>query len=193
MVHKHKKVTHPRVVCDEKPEKDKVNRVRITAQGQSLDYIGDTATETAGLTTAKILFNSVVSTPDAKFMTPDISNVHLNTHLKDCQHMKFRLDVVPQETIDQCKLLNVVDKDSWVCCEIRKAVCGLKESGKLANMQLKKSLPKLIAVHAASPMVSVITNVAQLHVHLLLTTLPQNTPMNAMPNTCMAFSLPNIP
>ena len=42
--------------------------------------------------------------------------------------------------INQCNLVNLVDKDGWVCCEILKAVYGLKESGKLANVQLKKVL-----------------------------------------------------
>ena len=96
MVPKNKKATCPRIACDEKPEKDEVNRVRMTAQGQLLDYLGDIAAKTAGLTTNKILFNSVVSTPEANFMTLDISNMCLNTHLKDCQCMKSHLDVIPQ-------------------------------------------------------------------------------------------------
>ena len=140
MVPRDKKVTYPRIVCDEKPDKDEVNRVRITAQGQLLEYLGDVATETAGLTTTKILFNSVLSTAHAKFMALDISNMYLNTHLKDFQYMKFRLNIIPQDVIDQYNLLDLVDKDGWVYCEIRKAIYGLKESGKLANIQLKKVL-----------------------------------------------------
>ena len=100
MVPKHKKVTYPRIVCDKKTEKDEVNCVRITAQGQLLDYLGDVGTETPGLTTTKILFNSIVSTPDTKFKTLDISNMYLDTHLKNYQYMKCRLDIIPQEVID---------------------------------------------------------------------------------------------
>ena len=133
----HKKVTIPRIVCDVKPEKDEVNRVRITAQGQHSACLGNVAAETADLTTAKMSFNSVISTPGAKFMTMDVSIKCLDAHLKDHQCVRFRIDMTPEEVILDCDLRNLVNEDSWVHCEIRKAICGLKESGKLANTQLK--------------------------------------------------------
>jgi len=86
-VPKNKKVTYARIVVDVRPEKAEPNRTRITAGGDKLDYYGDVSTETASLETAKISFNSIVSTPGAKFMTMDISNMYLNTPLKDFQYM----------------------------------------------------------------------------------------------------------
>jgi hypothetical protein len=44
-----------------------------------IEYPGDKSTRTAGLTTAKILINSVISTPNAKFLVIDINNFYLNT------------------------------------------------------------------------------------------------------------------
>jgi hypothetical protein len=43
--------------------------------GNLIDYPGDVSTKTADLTTAKILFNSVLSTPKAKFMGIDLKNL----------------------------------------------------------------------------------------------------------------------
>ena len=80
-VPKNKKVTHARVCCDVRPEKEEVNRTRITAGGNLLEYLGDVSTKTAGLETSKMVFNSVISTPEEKFMTIDISNMYLNTPL----------------------------------------------------------------------------------------------------------------
>ena len=114
---KHEKVTIPRIVCHVKPEKEEVNRVRITAQGQNSSHIGNAATETAGMTTSKMSFNSVVSTPEAKFMTMDISNMCLNTHLTDHQCMKFRITMMPEEVILEHNLHNLVTKDRWICCQ----------------------------------------------------------------------------
>ena len=60
-----------------------MNQTRITAGGDQLEFQGYTSIETAGLRTAKILFNSVVSTPDEKFMAISISNMYLNTPLQE--------------------------------------------------------------------------------------------------------------
>ena len=117
-----------------------MNRTRITAGGNCLEFQGDTSTKTAGLETAKMVFNSVVSTPDAKFMTIDISNMYLNTPLTDYQYMRFNIKMIPQEVIDHYDLNNKATKDGWVYCEIRKAIYGLKESGKLANIELQAVL-----------------------------------------------------
>ena len=101
-----------------------------------MEYEGNVSTKTAGLETAKILFNSTISTPGAKFMTIDISNMYLNTPLKDFQYMRFKIDLIPEEVIEEYNLRNKVDKDGWPYCEIRKIIYGLKESDKLANIQL---------------------------------------------------------
>jgi hypothetical protein len=53
--------------------------VRFTVGGDKIDYAGDSSTKTADLTTAKCLFNSVLSAPEAKFMTMDIKDFYLNT------------------------------------------------------------------------------------------------------------------
>ena len=78
-----------------------------------------------------MVFNSVVSTLDAKFMTIDISNMYLNTPLNDYQYMRFNIKMIPQEVIDHYGLQNRATKDGCVYCEIHKAIYKLKESGKL--------------------------------------------------------------
>ena len=144
-IHKHqipatKKVTYARICCDVRPEKAEQERTRITAGGDQLEYDGDVSTKTAGLETAKILFNSIISTPGARFMTMDISNMYLNTPLKDFQYMRFHIDIIPEEVITEYSLRDKVDNAGWLYCEIRKAIYGLKESGLLANIQLRKVL-----------------------------------------------------
>ena len=58
------------------------NRVRITAAGNLINYLGNCGTPTADLLTVKLLLNSVISTQGAKFFTMDISNFYLNRALK---------------------------------------------------------------------------------------------------------------
>ena len=73
-------------------------------------------------------------------MTINISNMYLNTPLQEYQYMKFNINMIPQEVINLYKIQNKVTSNGWVYCEIRKAIYGLKESGKLANIELKAVL-----------------------------------------------------
>ena len=70
-------------------------------------------------------------------MTIDISNMYLKTPLQEYQYMRFNINMITQEVIDHYGLQNKVTKDGWVYCEIHKAIYGLKESGKLANIKLQ--------------------------------------------------------
>ncbi len=64
-IHKSRKVTYLRVVVAMQPEKANLHRVRWTAGGDKIDYPFDVSTKTADLSTAKLLFNSVLSTPNS--------------------------------------------------------------------------------------------------------------------------------
>jgi hypothetical protein len=65
-------VTYGLFVVDIKDHKEEKERTRLTAGGDKIDYPGEKSTRTAGLTTAKILINSVISTLGAKFLVLDI-------------------------------------------------------------------------------------------------------------------------
>ena len=66
-------------VCNEKAEK---NRARLVVGGNRINYPGEVATPKADMLAAKLLFNGVVSTRNAKFMTIYISKFYLVTPLK---------------------------------------------------------------------------------------------------------------
>ena len=67
-------------MCSVQPEKKEKNRTRFTVGSDHINYPG--AVPTADMLVAKILFNSVVSTKGAQFMTIDISDFYLMTPLK---------------------------------------------------------------------------------------------------------------
>jgi hypothetical protein len=69
---KGRKVTCGSFVVDIKDHKDEKERTRLTVGGDQIEYPGDKSTGTVGLTTAKILINSVISTPSARFLVIDI-------------------------------------------------------------------------------------------------------------------------
>jgi hypothetical protein len=78
---KGRKVIYGSFVVDIKDHKEEKERTRLTVGEDQIEYPGDKSTRTAGLTTAKILINSVISTLRAKFLVIDINNFYLNTPL----------------------------------------------------------------------------------------------------------------
>ena len=74
-------VTYARIVVDYRPQKQDPNRVRITVGGNLIEYPYELTTRTADLTTSTIFWNSIISTPGARFAAADINNFYPNTPL----------------------------------------------------------------------------------------------------------------
>jgi len=130
-------VTYTCIVVDYRPQKTNPNRVRLTAGGNLIDYPGELTTRTADLTTTKLLWNSVISTPGSRYMCLDIENFYLGTPMTRFEYMKIPLDVFPQATIDQYNLLQHTH-NGFVYLEVRKAIYGLPQAGTLVNQLLRQ-------------------------------------------------------
>ena len=92
-----------------RPDKKEKNRTRFTFCGDRIDYPGKVATPTADMLVAKILFNSVISTKAARFMTIDISNFYLMTPLKQPEYIFIHVRDIPDEIITEYKLKEKTD------------------------------------------------------------------------------------
>ncbi len=146
-IHKHevphdrrKDVTYGQFVCTVRPEKAETNRTRFTVGGDRINYPGEVATPTADMLVAKLLFNSVVSTDKAKFMTMDISNFYLMTPLKRPEYIRMKLSDIPLEIIEEYKLREKVTPDGSIYIVANKGMYGLPQAGLLANELLEKRL-----------------------------------------------------
>ena len=129
---KGKKTTYARVVVDFRPQKEDPNRVRITAGGNLIKYVGELTTWTADLTTAKMLWNSIISTDGEKLMGLDIGNFYLETPMEEYGYMFMPLHLSPQHTIDQYKLQENA-QNGQVYLEVRRTIYGLPQAGDLAK------------------------------------------------------------
>jgi hypothetical protein len=69
-----KDIMYSRFICTVQPKKAEPNCTRFTVGGDRINYPGEIATPTAEVLVAKMLFNSIISTRGARFMTMDISN-----------------------------------------------------------------------------------------------------------------------
>ena len=129
-------------MCTIRPEKEEQHRTRFTVGGDRVNYLGEVATPTADMMVAKLLFNSVISTPNAKFMTMDISNFYLMTPLKRPEFIRIKISDIPEEIIVEYKLRELVTEDGSIYIQANRGMYGLPQSGLLANELLEKRLNK---------------------------------------------------
>jgi hypothetical protein len=126
---------------DIKNHKEEKERTRLTVGGDQIEYPVDKSTRTAGLKTAKIFINSVISTQGAKFLVIDINFFYLNTPLGRFEYMVINLVSLPQEMIEKYDL-NTLAQDGKVYIEIQRGMYGLPQAGILDNKLLQRNLAK---------------------------------------------------
>jgi hypothetical protein len=137
-----KDVTYGSFVCNIRPEKKEKERTRFVVGGDRINYPGEVATPTADMLVAKLLFNSVVSTKDAMFMTLDISNFYLMTPLKRPEYIRINIKDIPDEIVLEYKLKDIAMPNGSVHIVANRGMYGLPQSGLLANELLEKRLNK---------------------------------------------------
>ena len=123
----------------------RTNRLRVPLQkerpipypyhnGWKLNQLpGDCGTPTADLLTVKLMFNSIILTPNAKFMTIDIKDFYLMTPMAMArfEYLRMKLDLFPQaqDIIKEYGFSNKVDTDGNVFCKVRRGMYGLPQAG----------------------------------------------------------------
>jgi hypothetical protein len=137
-----KDITCGRIVCAYRSEKKDPYRTRITMGGNLINYPDDCGTPTADLLTVKLMFNSIISTPNAKFMTIDIKGFYLMTPMDRFEYFRMKLELVPQDIVKEYKLHDKVDADGNVFCKIQQGMYGLSQASIIAQDLLTKRLHK---------------------------------------------------
>ena len=132
---------YTRIVVDYHPQKDDLNRVRITMGGNLTNYPYELTTRTADLTLSKMLWNSTISTPEAYFCTADVKIFYLETPMERYEYMRMHMKLIPEEIIDLYNLHDKV-KGEYSYMEIRAGMYGLPQAGRLANNLLHKNIAK---------------------------------------------------
>ncbi len=85
-------VTYARIVVDYRAQKEDPNRVRITVGGNLINYPYELTTRTADLTSSKMMWNSVISTPGARYICADVKNFYLKTPMERHEYMRMPIE-----------------------------------------------------------------------------------------------------
>ena len=91
---------YAQIVVDYRKQKADPNRVWITVGGDLIDYPHKLTTHTADVTTSKVMWNSVISTPGTQYACADVKKIYLNTLLDRYEYMWMSIKLIPQEFVD---------------------------------------------------------------------------------------------
>ncbi len=83
-----------------------------------------------------MLFNSVISTKGARFMTVDTSNFYLMTPLHYAEFIQIKLIDIPNEVVKKYKLREKATKNGSIYIKAKRGMYGLPQAGLLANKLL---------------------------------------------------------
>ena len=100
-INRKKDITYARIVVNYRPQKTEKERTCITVGGNLINYPDNVSTKTAEITTAKIMFNSVISTKKVRFGVMDIGNVYLGTLMKRYEYMSLNIRGIPDDIIEK--------------------------------------------------------------------------------------------
>ena len=87
--------TYEKVVVAYCLQKEDPHQIRITTGGNLINYTGELTTHTTDMTTAKLHWDSILSTPKARYMCLDIDNFYLTAMLDHYEYMKMPLSSPP--------------------------------------------------------------------------------------------------
>ena len=73
-------------------------------------------------------------------MAMDISNFYIQNYLDDYQHIRFEINMIPQDIIDEYNCTAIVHEDGYCYTEIRKIMCDLYQVGHIVKIELKRVL-----------------------------------------------------
>jgi hypothetical protein len=104
LCHKRKEICHTMVVCEVRPEKDDPNCTRIMINSNRICFPGNVGTNTTSLELAKLLLNSVLSCPGARFSSIDLKDFYLNTPMPDPKYVRIKIADIPAEFIEEYNL-----------------------------------------------------------------------------------------
>ena len=84
-------------------------------------------TKAAGLTSVKLLLNSVISLSDSISMTADVKNFYLSTPMKDPEYMRIPIKLIPNEILEEYKV-SEFEHDVYFYVKINKGMYGLAQT-----------------------------------------------------------------
>ena len=105
------------MVFEVRPHKEDPDRTRITIGGNHIIYPGYVGTPTVPLELIKLILNSVLSRPGAKFACFGDKQIYLDTPMDRSEYARIKVKDIPKDFIKEYNLLPMFH-NGWIYFEI---------------------------------------------------------------------------
>ena len=133
------KATYNQILCDIRPQRKETHRVQLTVGSKKLTYDGPVSNLTLDLTTAKINWNSILSTPDGKYLIVYANNFQLKNIMNKNEYYNIAIKLIPQEIIDKYDRKNK-QSDGYIYFRFEQVMYVLLQTGIIAHEYPKENL-----------------------------------------------------
>ena len=99
-------VTYSCIICDIQPQNKETHRVKLIVRGDKNNFDGPFSTPKSDLTTSKLHWNSIISTPDSRYLVVDINNFCLRNPMSKHEYYSIALSLIPQYIINKYNLMD---------------------------------------------------------------------------------------
>ena len=109
-------ITYANFVCDYRPLKSELYRIRLVAGGDKLTYDGDAGAPAASLLETKLMINSVISDAKdgARFMSCDLKDFFLATPMVNPEYMRILYKYIPHDIRTMYNLDSKLAPDGYI-------------------------------------------------------------------------------
>ena len=104
-----------------------------------LTFDGPVSTQTSDLTTSKLHWNSVISTPGSRYLVVDVNNFYLNNIITNHEYYKITISLIPQEFIDEYNLMGK-QINGFLYVRVERGMYGPFQAGIISHTALKEHL-----------------------------------------------------
>ena len=100
--------------------------------GDIINLYGPVSNPTSNLTTSKLHWNSVISTPGSRYLVVDVKNFYLNNVMAKNEFYNIYISLIPKEVIDEYYITDKQIK-GFLYVSVEKGMYGISQSGIIAH------------------------------------------------------------
>ena len=136
---KDRRATYVRDVCDIRLPKTEIDRTRLTAGGNMIDYTGEVSTPTSDLTTMKLHVNSAISDVKLRYICMDVKYFYLKNKMDRYEYIIIHISMIPQEFVYKYDITEKAH-NGYIHARLTKGMYGLPQSERISHDTLVKYL-----------------------------------------------------
>ena len=171
-----KKITYANFICDYRPLKTELYRVRLTVGSDKLEYEYDSSSPATSLLETKLILSSTISdaSKGARFSSADLKDHFLASPIPENEYMRIHERYFLEDIRLQYKISNLVNTDGYACARILSTNLSLIATILVLKLLIFGTI-KLVALSSAFVLIILVLSIFQKMILTIFFLLSSNT------------------